>query len=92
MFIQTEATPNPSTLKFLPGRDVLGEGSTMEFRDAGAAAQSPLANAPPRAVVLTTGFEGTLPRIAAFYSFTASPALRPTMRITYIPKIGFGVP
>src|SRR5437868_2560997 len=43
MFIQTEATPNPSTLKFLPGRDVLGEGGTMEFRDAGTAAQSPLA-------------------------------------------------
>jgi Fe-S cluster biogenesis protein NfuA len=42
MFIQTEATPNPSTLKFLPGRDVLGEGGTMEFR-AGTAAQSPLA-------------------------------------------------
>jgi Fe-S cluster biogenesis protein NfuA len=43
MFIQTEATPNPSTLKFLPGRDVLGDGGTMEFRDAGTAAQSPLA-------------------------------------------------
>ena len=43
MFIQTEATPNPSTLKFLPGRDVLGEGGTMEFRDAGNATQSPLA-------------------------------------------------
>jgi Fe-S cluster biogenesis protein NfuA len=43
MFIQTEATPNPSTLKFLPGRDVLGDGGTMEFRDAGNAAQSPLA-------------------------------------------------
>jgi hypothetical protein len=56
------------------------------------AAQSPLPNAPPRAVVLTTAFEGTLPRIAAFYSSTASAALRPTMRITYIPKIGFGVP
>ena len=26
MFIQTEATPNPATLKFLPGRPVLGEG------------------------------------------------------------------
>jgi Fe-S cluster biogenesis protein NfuA len=43
MFIQTEATPNPSTLKFLPGRDVLGDGGTMEFRDRDAAAQSPLA-------------------------------------------------
>jgi Fe-S cluster biogenesis protein NfuA len=43
MFIQTEATPNPATLKFLPGRAVL-EGSTLDLRDAGqAAAQSPLA-------------------------------------------------
>ncbi|ALK08407.1 NifU family protein [Blastochloris viridis] len=43
MFIQTETTPNPATLKFLPGRDVLGEG-TLELRDAeAAAAQSPLA-------------------------------------------------
>jgi len=42
MFIQTEATPNPATLKFIPGRDVLGEG-TMEFRDREAAARSPLA-------------------------------------------------
>jgi Fe-S cluster biogenesis protein NfuA len=42
MFIQTEATPNPSTLKFLPGKDVLGDG-TLEMRDRDAAAQSPLA-------------------------------------------------
>src|ERR1700755_3596884 len=42
MFIQTEATPNPATLKFLPGRDVLGEG-TMEFRGRDDAARSPLA-------------------------------------------------
>lgn len=42
MFIQTESTPNPRTLKFLPGRDVLGAGS-REFTDADAAAVSPLA-------------------------------------------------
>jgi Fe-S cluster biogenesis protein NfuA len=43
MFIQTEPTPNPATLKFLPGRDVMGDG-TLEMRDAGsAAAASPLA-------------------------------------------------
>jgi Fe-S cluster biogenesis protein NfuA len=42
MFIQTEATPNPATLKFLPGRVVL-EGSTLDMRDAQEAAQSPLA-------------------------------------------------
>jgi Fe-S cluster biogenesis protein NfuA len=42
MFIQTEATPNPATLKFLPGRTVLPHG-TLDIRDAAAAAQSPLA-------------------------------------------------
>lgn len=44
MFIQTESTPNPRTLKFLPGRDVLGVGS-RDFQDAEAAAASPLAQA-----------------------------------------------
>lgn len=44
MFIQTEATPNPRTLKFLPGRDVLGQGS-REFASEEAAASSPLARA-----------------------------------------------
>ena len=43
MFIQTEATPNPATLKFLPGRTVLAEG-TLDMRDADAAEKSPLAS------------------------------------------------
>jgi Fe-S cluster biogenesis protein NfuA len=43
MFIQTEATPNPSTLKFLPGKLVLDMG-TADFRAGdNAAAKSPLA-------------------------------------------------
>jgi Fe-S cluster biogenesis protein NfuA len=42
MFIQTEATPNPATLKFLPGRTVLPHG-TLDIRDATTAVQSPLA-------------------------------------------------
>ncbi|MCA3554360.1 NifU family protein [Aestuariivirga sp.] len=42
MFIQTEATPNPATLKFLPGKPVL-PGITRDYRDAEAAAESPLA-------------------------------------------------
>ena len=42
MFIQTEATPNPATLKFLPGRAVLETG-TLDLRDPDEAAQSPLA-------------------------------------------------
>ncbi len=44
MFIQTEATPNPATIKFLPGRDVL-IGEPRDFRNADAAATSPLAAA-----------------------------------------------
>ena len=42
MFIQTEATPNPATLKFLPGRTVLATG-TLDMRDPAQAARSPLA-------------------------------------------------
>jgi len=42
MFIQTEATPNPSTMKFVPGRPVL-ESGTLDLRDAAQAEQSPLA-------------------------------------------------
>ena len=42
MFIQTEQTPNPATLKFLPGREVMGNG-TADFADSAAAARSPLA-------------------------------------------------
>ena len=42
MFIQTESTPNPATLKFLPGRAVLAAG-TADFLSATAAAASPLA-------------------------------------------------
>lgn len=44
MFIQTEDTPNPATMKFLPGREVMVEG-TLEITDAKAAAASPLAEA-----------------------------------------------
>jgi Fe-S cluster biogenesis protein NfuA len=42
MFIQTEPTPNPAALKFLPGRAVLPHG-TLDIRDKASAAQSPLA-------------------------------------------------
>ncbi|MBN9307723.1 MAG: NifU family protein [Devosia sp.] len=44
MFIQTEATPNPATLKFLPGRDVL-VGEPRDFRGPESAHVSPLASA-----------------------------------------------
>ena len=42
MFIQTEPTPNPATLKFLPGRAVM-ESGTANFTDAADAKLSPLA-------------------------------------------------
>lgn len=42
MFIQTESTPNPATLKFLPGQTVLEMG-TADFPSVDAAAKSPLA-------------------------------------------------
>jgi Fe-S cluster biogenesis protein NfuA len=44
MFIQTETTPNPEVLKFLPGRAVMGEG-TREFRTPEDGDASPLAQA-----------------------------------------------
>ena len=43
MFIQTEETPNPATLKFLPGRAVAETGS-VDFASAEYAARSPLAD------------------------------------------------
>ena len=42
MFIQTETTPNPATLKFLPGREIMAQG-TVDFPDAEAGKRSPLA-------------------------------------------------
>ena len=44
MFIETETTPNPATLKFLPGRTVMEVG-TREFTSPEAAESSPLASA-----------------------------------------------
>src|SRR3546814_3361522 len=44
MLIETERTPNPATLKFLPGREVLGSG-TREFTSPEDAEASPLASA-----------------------------------------------
>lgn len=42
MFIQTELTPNPATIKFIPGQTVMETGSA-EFKDAETAERSPLA-------------------------------------------------
>ncbi|NBE06673.1 NifU family protein [Paragemmobacter ruber] len=53
MFIQTESTPNPATLKFLPGQTVLELG-TADFPSAEAAQKSPLA----RRIFATGGVAG----------------------------------
>ncbi|XP_021922230.1 NFU1 iron-sulfur cluster scaffold homolog, mitochondrial-like isoform X3 [Zootermopsis nevadensis] len=42
MFIQTQETPNPNCLKFLPGVPVLGSGETMDFPNGQSAYRSPL--------------------------------------------------
>ncbi len=55
MFIQTEATPNPATLKFLPGRAVLEEGA-LEFTSLESASHAPLA----RALLSIDGVEGVM--------------------------------
>ena len=44
MFIETEITPNPATLKFRPGRPVMTFG-TLDIRSEEGAGQSPLARA-----------------------------------------------
>jgi len=58
MFIQTESTPNPATLKFLPGQTVLDLG-TADFPSVEAAATSPLARRIFAAGSVTGVFFGT---------------------------------
>src|SRR5690606_18676138 len=56
MFIQTEQTPNPATLKFLPGETVMERG-TADFTGREAAARSPLA----KALFAIDGVTGVVP-------------------------------
>jgi Fe-S cluster biogenesis protein NfuA len=58
MFIQTESTPNPATLKFLPGQTVLDAG-TADFPTAESAGKSPLARRIFAAGPVTGVFFGT---------------------------------
>jgi len=53
MFIQTEDTPNPSTIKFLPGKDVMSSG-TADFTSYESTDKSPLA----RRLIEIDGVEG----------------------------------
>ncbi len=67
MFIETETTPNPASLKFLPGREVMASG-TREFATPEAADASPLAQA-----VFDTGEVVNVFFGADFISVTAAP-------------------
>jgi Fe-S cluster biogenesis protein NfuA len=67
MYIETETTPNPSTLKFLPGRQVMTAG-TREFASPEAATASPLAEALFDLGDITGVFLGS-----DFVSVTAAP-------------------
>ena len=67
MFIETETTPNPATLKFLPGQQVMPSG-TREFVSPGTAEASPLAEA-----LFDTGEVANVFFGADFVSVTAAP-------------------
>jgi len=69
MFIETETTPNPASLKFLPGRQVMPSG-TREFASPEAAEASPLAQAIFDTGEVTNVFFG-----ADFVSVTAAPGV-----------------
>lgn len=90
MFIQTEATPNPSTLKFLPGQDVLGRGA-MEFRSLDDAANAPLA----QALLSIDGVEAVMYG-ADFVSVTKDgadwPHLKPAILGTIMEHFASGAP
>lgn len=46
----------------------------------------------PRIIILTTSTEGSLPIQLRVYDETAAPGLRPRLRITYVPRVDFGLP
>ncbi|MBH0112554.1 NifU family protein [Novosphingobium sp. YJ-S2-02] len=69
MFIETETTPNPATLKFLPGREVMPAG-TREFTSPEDAEASPLAEALFSLGDVTGVFFGS-----SFVSVTAAPGV-----------------
>ena len=75
MLIETEMTPNPATLKFLPGRLVM-ENGTRDFADPEEAAASPLADALFGLGDVTGVFFGR-----EFISVTAAPGVEwPTLK------------
>jgi Fe-S cluster biogenesis protein NfuA len=91
MFIETEITPNPSTLKFLPGEQVMAAG-TREFANDEAAQVSPLASALFSLGDVTGVFFGR-----DFISVTAAPgvswtALKPQVVAVLLDHFVSGAP
>jgi len=91
MFIETETTPNPATLKFLPGQEVMPAG-TREFTSPEAAAASPLAEALFDLGEVTGVFFGR-----EFVSVTAAPgaswpALKPQVVAMLLDHFVSGAP
>ena len=90
MFIQTETTPNPATLKFLPGQTVLGQGA-LEFVSLASAANAPLA----QALLSIDGVEGVMYG-ADFVSVTKKDAdwahLKPAILGTIMEHFASGAP
>lgn len=70
MFIETEATPNPASLKFLPGQEVMGKSGTREFATPESAEASPLAQALFDTAEVTNVFFGH-----DFITVTAGPGV-----------------
>ncbi|QQR68314.1 MAG: NifU family protein [Alphaproteobacteria bacterium] len=84
MFIQTEETPNPATIKFLPGRMVAGDRAGIDLRDAQTAAEvSPLA----ARLFAVEGVEGVFLG-ADFISVSKSPDMAwPAMKAVVLAAI-----
>jgi len=91
MYIETEATPNPQTVKFLPGREVMPSG-TRDFPDPESAEASPLATALFDTGEVTDVFFGS-----NFVSVTAAPgadwpALKPQVVAVLLDHFVSGAP
>lgn len=91
MFIQTEATPNPETLKFLPGCDVMGEASPVDFPNLASASNSPLATA-----IFATGFVDSVFLGRDFISVTKRPGewqhVKPAILVAIMDHFVAGLP
>src|SRR3546814_8926220 len=85
MFIETETTPNPMSLKCLPGQQVMAAG-TREFTSPEAAAASPLAQA-----IFDTGEVSNVMFGRDFVSVTAARSEEHTSELQSLMRISYAV-